>query len=393
VQILSATRLLALGILGATLICQIDVCEAACPENRADCNFTILTAEFQSPDDSRLGANVALALQHQIFKLFLFSIPHEGGDYCCLPGDTLALRGATLAEPSHSAAERYARSNQPSSLVLWGKAWPWGEYVVVQPRLSVIGPPVGVRPRVRVCCENTRGFDRQRPFTQDGEWRIWEISTADAEGNTHALSIQRFPRDAYDLPQISMNADMVEEFQSPAGWPVHESKGGPVRPGIRTNTTIVALQHVGQWTRIKSPPGWIELPSVDAGAAIDFIGGIFHFMRGNWERARSSFETVAGGESASSGIRVDAALLLAATRYRLDSSCAGCDDAIAIAKAIDPYSRITAQYEMMASLARASIPEDYLMLRTRLEQQKSLFPPDDPFTKNALSFIGYVVPE
>jgi hypothetical protein len=373
----------------ALLCCLPGTGNASCPATRADCNFTIVTPEFESPAGGRMGANVALALQHQIFKTFRISIPRAGADdFCCMPRDTLAMLGPPLVEQSQLAAEQYARDHQPSSLVLWGKAWPWGEFVVVQPYLSIIGPPTGVDPGLKIWDGNYR----QRPFTADGQWRIWEISATDSAGNTHTLAINQFPREFYDLPQISLDARTVEQFQSLV-LVVYQAETGNAVTGARTSGSIEALRHGPKRTQISSPPGWIELPTVDAGRSIDFIGGIFHFMRGNWERAESSFEKVAKDELANSGIRVDAALLLAASRFRLDPGCAKCDEALAIATAINPYSIVTARFEMMAALAQANVASDYLPLRARLETQRSLHPPDDSFTKDAKSFMGSIAPE
>lgn len=362
-----------------------------CPAKREDCHFTVLTIPFESDDAGELGRNVSLAIQHQIFRKFLLSLPAEPEDICCLPNDTIAvLAWGQLSEQDHDEAIRRANEMGSTQLVLWGKAWPWRGYVVVQPYLSIVGPPRELDPQVRICCTNTPGIDRIRPFTEDGDWRIWEIVDSVANENPRRLFIDRFPRALYDLPQISLDANDVEQFQSLSGLPVYENDNGRVGrllDGVTTDSSIKALQHVREWTLIDEPRGWIKLPVVDAGQIVEFIGGLVHFFRGNWERARVSFEAVAEDETASSSVRVDAALLLAATEYRLDASCSGCQRAIDIARGINPYSATTARFELMARVARGGAANTAALLRAELKENPALFPPEDPFTQRALEFL------
>ncbi|MGW8369041.1 MAG: hypothetical protein ACWGPN_10220 [Gammaproteobacteria bacterium] len=197
------------------------------------------------------------------------------------------------------------------------------------------GPPQNLDPRVPICCTNTTGISRRRPFTRRGERRIWEIAANDAEGTPHALYLDQFPRSLYDLPQISLDAGDVEQFRSLFGLPVYENDRGRVdrlRDGVTTNSSIMALQRVRAWTPIDEPRGWIRLPVVDAGPIAEFIGRMVYFLRGNWERARASFEAVARNENTPSSVRMDAAMLLAATEFRLDPACGRCEEAIDVAR-------------------------------------------------------------
>jgi hypothetical protein len=367
-----------------------------CPTEREDCHFTVLTIPFESDDAGELGRNVSLTIQHQIFRNFLLSLPAKPEDICCLPNDTIAwLAWGQLSEQDHYEAIRRATETGSTQLVLWGKAWPWREFVVVQPYLSIVGPPRGLDPHVRICCTNTRGIDRIRPFTEDGAWRIWEIAEDDANGDARKLYIDRFPRELYDLPQISLDANDVEQFRSLAGLPVYANNNGRVGrllDGVTTDSSIKALQHVGEYSLIDEPRGWIKLPVVDAGQIVQFIGGLMHFLRGNWERARTSFEAVAQDETASSSVRVDAALLLAATEYRLDASCGGCRRAINIAKDINPYSATTARFELMARIAQGGAGNEAATLLVELTENRALYPPEDPFTQRAAEYLRETAP-
>ena len=259
---------------------------------------------------------------------------------------------------------------------------------VVQPYLSIVGPPKGIDPRVRVCCTNTTGLSRERPFSRAGQWRVWERHVEDATGATHTLSIDRFPSDAYELPQISLDARMVNAFSSLAGLPVHDAIGGRILQGVTTGNSIEALQHVRDWTLIREPRGWVRLPTVAAGPTVDFIGGLVNFMRGNWERAQSGFASVARNAAASSRLRVDAALLLAATQSRLDPKCAACAETVAIATSISPYSPVVARYELMAELVGAPSPAAAAAVLQRVVAHPARFPADDPFTRSAKAVLA-----
>ena len=375
------------AILAFVMFCTPSVSDADCPQDLDDCHFSVLTAEFESSTEGNLGANVALALQHQIFRTFLVSIPANPADICCFPRDTIAVLETALADQTRDEALRRGRLNRASTLVLWGSAWPWRDYVVVQPYLTVVGPPRGLNPMVEVCCTNTTGVNRRRPFTAEGSWNIWEISAEASNESTHSLSIERFPRTFYELPQISLDPEGVAKFRSLAGLAVYDDIGGQVIPGARTTNLVQADQHVGEWTRIADPNGWIRLPTVDAGPLIEFVGGLFHFFRGNWERAEPSLRSVMGDESAHSTLRVDAALLLAATLYRLDPACAECADVISIAESINPFSGVTARFKLMSDISAAVGPADYAELLKRLDDKKSLFPEADPFSQRARQFL------
>lgn len=370
------------------------------------CNFNVLVVPFESTDSHPvLGANVAQALQHQIFRQLLVNVPIVGsGTICCLPADTIVLgEQEPLFLQTHEAA--VARGLDvpegvrfgPSQLVVWGKAWLWRDRVVVQSFLSVLDPPSGLDPLVEIGGTdippniNAELLTRRRPFNNEGEWRLWEILLDADNSQSGSLYIDSFPSSLYGMPQISLDADDVEEFRSLDDLNLYAFTDGEFR-SISTRLdrpTIQAVEHRGEYTRVADPFDlWIRLPSVEVGVIDDFVGGVFHFLRGNWERASINFETVAADESAPSSVRVDASLLLAATRYRLDPACSNCPEAIALARAINPYSPIAAKFEFMTELAQALADEgDVLSLRERLEQEPALFDPQDRFTIDANRFL------
>ncbi len=88
-----------------------------------------------------------------------------------------------------------------------------------------------------------------------------------------------------------------------------------------------------------------------------------------------------------SGRRFDAALLFAATEYRLDAACGRCEQGIEIARRINPYSLTMARFDLMARLARGDTPG---LLLSEIAQNRALYPPNDPFTLRAVEYIGAI---
>jgi hypothetical protein len=363
----------------------------------------VLVPRFAWVGDGNLGYNVAFALNHEIFKTFSLSIParadgrFDQADTCCLPSTATAILDAAL--PQQSAATAIDRARRAGAeLVLWGEAWPYGNDVVVQSFLGVAAAPTGLPLSARL-----GEFEIDYPFDADGQWVAWEL---EAGGRT--IRILGLPSDAYELPPIVFDAQALANFASFQNMPVYDCGETPCpnaaatsrREVARTGSNLRALQHVREWTLIALPAGtrpagepsegWIELPILDAGEGMRYIGGLVHFMRGNWHRARIAFEAVAQDPGAVVGLRRDAALLLAATDYRLDASCGRCAEAIALAKTFNPHARATAQFEVTAALATALSSNDdavYRALLDRLASDAVLFPPNDPFTNDMTAVL------
>lgn len=363
-------------------------------DNLSACHFLVLIPAFDWHDPAQgpaLATNVALALTNQVFRNFRVNLTDtEGPGSCCLVSDAVAYQAERLQVQSHAEALR--RGREVSALtVLWGQSWPWRGRIVVQPYLSMVGPP-NLNPEIAIGNER-----RRRPFVRGdvGErWRIWDMTATGADGRSHSLSIDRFPRDTYDLPQISLDANAIKDLSSLANQPVFEddAKGLPSSNVLprRSGSSIKALQHYNDFVKIEDPRGWIKLPRVNAGATVDFIGAIVHFSRGNWERALTGFDAILKNPSAPSNLRLDSALLLAATSFR-KASCAMCADALARAKAINPYSTVVAQYDLMVGLAADSSAANRRSLRDWVATRPSLFPPEDDFTKRALKFLDGLI--
>jgi hypothetical protein len=359
-----------------------------------DPEFRVIVPRFASDGEGQLGFNVAFALNHEIFRDFNFSIPaREDGrfdqaDECCLRYGAVSILHGPLFSQTHKAADEFAKLNQ-AQLVLWGKAWPYGPDVVVQPFLTVANPPSGMERPADGAKQGISGggIILDVPFDDEGRWSLWQIDAERDAGPPARVRLLGFPGSRYEMSPIVFDEAKLKLFSSFDGMPVYKEKSESSRVEGRTGNKIVARQHApGGWSKIVEPAGWIRLPDLDAADTVDFVGGLVHFMRGNWKRARVDFEQVMNAEAAPTRVRLDAALLLAATLYRLDPDCSGCEEPIGFARDLNPYSRITARYSFMASLARARNSGDAALwqdVRTRLERIASYSPEDDPFLRDA----------
>ena len=318
-------------------------------QSRRAPEFRVLVPRFESEAGPDLGYNVAFALNHEIFRTFKQSIPkrpdgrYDPDDQCCLRYKAVSYLGDPIPEQTHAAA-RHAAGQTAAQLVVWGKAWNYGRDVVVQPFLTIASPPEGMTTSVRVGT-----FGAVHPFGAKGRWQIWPAAPGEA-----AEPIEEFPSTAYELPPIVFDSSVLQSFRSFEGMPVYEEKDTKSDVVGRTGTRLEADRHEGEWTRITSPRGWIRMPDLRAGATVSFVDGLVNFMRANWPRARIAFSQVMETSDAPTQVRIDAALLLAATLARLDPACGGCDDAIRFAERFNPYSQLTQEYRSRADLALAS---------------------------------------
>jgi len=351
--------------------------------------FRVLVPQFATEEEAQLGYSVSFALVHEIFRTFDRSTPfHDDGrfdpnnpDECCLPKNTIAILDPSLSKQAYSRSFARAKFKQ-AQIVLWGKAWPYGKDVVVQPFLTIARPPQRL-------AGPPESMVRSMESTAQNQWQwlLWQITAEEEDGSSATVSLTEFPSSRYEMSPIVFDATKLELFDSFDGLQVYKEKSTASKKAGKTENKMNAIEHApGGWTKITQPPGWIQLPDLDAADTVEYIGGLVHFMRGNWKRARISFEKVRSDREAPTQVRRDAALLLAASQYRLDDTCAKCEEPMKFAEGLNPYSETTAKYFFMASLAAARSSSDagvWQGVVDRLDRVRSLVPEDDDFVKNA----------
>ena len=285
--------------------------------------------------------------------------------------------------PKQAFSRSFARAkNRQAQLVLWGKAWPYGKDVVVQPFLTIARPPQRLAEPPESMVHSMESTDQNQ-----WQWLLWQITAEGEDGSSATVSLNEFPSPRYEMSPIVFDSAKLKLFESFEGLQVYEEKSKASEKVGKTGNKMNATEHApGGWTKITQPPGWIQLPDLDAADTVEYIGGLVHFMRGNWKRARISFEKVRSDREAPTQVRRDAALLLAASQYRLDDTCAKCEEPLKFAEGLNPYSETTAKYLFMASLAAARSSNDagvWQGVVERLDRVRSLVPEDDEFVKNA----------
>lgn len=350
--------------------------------------FRVLVPQFATEAEAQLGYSVSFALVHEIFRTFNRSTPfHDDGrfdpdkDICCLPKNTVAILDSSLSKQAYSRSFARAKNKQ-AQIVLWGKAWPYGKDVVVQPFMTIARPPqrLAEPPKSMVLRKVNTGQNQW-------QWLLWQITAVGEDGSSATVSLTEFPSRRYEMSPIVFDAAKLELFDSFDGLQVYKEKSTASKKAGKTGNKMNATEHApGGWTKITQPEGWIQLPDLDAADTVEYIGGLVHFMRGNWKRARISFEKVRVDRDAPTQVRRDAALLLAASQYRLDDTCAKCGEPLKFAEGLNPYSETTAKYLFMASLAAARSSNDagvWQGVVERLDRVRSLAPEDDDFVKNA----------
>lgn len=350
--------------------------------------FRVLVPQFEAEAEAQLGYSVTFALVHEIFRTFNRSIPfHDDGrfdrdnDECCLPKNTVAIFDPALPKQAFSRSFARAKFKQ-AQLVLWGRAWPYGKDVVVQPFLTVAHPPQRLAEPPESMVRRIEGTGQNQ-----WQWLIWQITAEGEDGSSATVSLAKFPSSRYEMSPIVLDAAKLKLFDSFEGLQVYKEKSTASAKQGKTGNKMTATEHApGGWTKISQPEGWIRLPDLDAADTVEYIGGLVHFMRGNWKRARISFEKVRNNREAPTQVRRDAALLLAASQYRIDETCAKCEEPMKFAEGLNPYSATTAKYFFMASLAAARTSNDAGVWQDavdRLDRVRSLAPEDDIFIENA----------
>lgn len=207
---------------------------------------------------------------------------------------------------SHHEAERAARERaNPPQLVLWGTVLDYGEWVVVQPRLTVVPDTEVASPGGRLCNR-----------TQVEVWRAGSRRVIAAGlGPTVGL-----PRLSYAFEPLTLGADVVARYGEPSGLRMYRrrSKGGRlsgdmgpmgdrVRALLQTSRSLQVL--AGGRT------GWIDISGLGAQSeAVDFVGGLARLMRGDFRRAEAPLARVARSANSPADLRVHALLLQALAR-------------------------------------------------------------------------------
>jgi hypothetical protein len=307
--------------------------------------------------DGALGLRAATVLNLQIWNT-LRSAPTPNPEHITFGSGLVIWAPSPLRVASHDSAEAAGRA-EGADMVLWGKAWRYGDGVAVQAYLTLV--------------------DAVRDTAS--RW----VTRVTREGGPVSLSVG-VPRERYEFAPIVLESAMVESLESPAGLVIVAAKGsnqvlGPVGPDFR------AWTHDRDWTEIQSGVirGWIHVQQLSRrpSEVAEFVGGIIRLQRQDWVGAAQLFEHVIANPDAPPSVRVDANLMLALARSHYGGDRLG---PIRKAYELNPHDVVTTKYECMEYVARLAVTSDATtvtqlrrQLNRILDERRYLYSPQDPW--------------
>jgi len=362
-----------LGLLAAGWLVIAEPARAQ-PDTPAPCTargVRVMVVPFAEPtgrgDDLRLsavGRNVSAVLTLQV----LLRLRAGRG-----LGQGTAVWEPRIREPitSHRAAAEVARGRaHPPQLVLWGTVSTFGEWLVIQPRLTVV-PDTQLLARSELCT-------RERTEV----WRAPKIPSG-LEGLSLGL-----PSLAYDFDPISLPRAVTDRFADPAGLTLYRAyrRGRLSLPMGKMGAELRALEQGKTAVKVRADGrvGWIETTGLSGGnAMLELVDGLIRIMRGDFVRATAPLARVSGDEATALAIRVDALLLQGLAWAHYGKPRRGVLDAAA---ALDPHGVEVARAQIVGRVAewwakaagrgpRPALPAE---LAAFIEARSYLFAPDDP---------------
>lgn len=224
--------------------------------------ITLYVPAFGGPES--LGNNVATILNLQVWET-LRKAPYPNPKNISF-GDGLILWDDKPLPSQAPSAAVLAAHNYGADLVLWGKAWHYGNGVVVQAYLTI------------------PAADRRS---------IWEVMLPGAD-NDMRVSID-LPPLQYEFHPIVLTRAIVDNYSSPSALKLYASPKSTDVTGFVGNA-FTALEQDGSFARVESngAQGWLHLPSLSANRSevVDFIGGIIRVLRADWDGAQRLFQDV-----------------------------------------------------------------------------------------------------
>lgn len=330
---------------------------------------TLYMPAFEGPD--ALGKNVATILNLEIWQT-LRKAPTPNPNKLNFGRGLVVWDTQTLPEPNFRAAEEFSRAGITISseervypqLVLWGKARPFGDGVVVESFLTI--PP---------------------SFAPSAVTRDHWVITIPLRGSAMTI-VADLPRRRYEFSAIGLDNNLVQRYTAPNALTIYDPQTGK-KPIGTVGLKFEAREHRGTSVVVESKGivGLVHLPGLSRNEVVDFVGGIVRMFRGDWHGAIGLFKRVLRNPSTPSSLKVDALLyqVFAKSKAGLDP-----EDEIKQVHVLAPYSRSKVVYSVMARLERLSRvletrefdPTDRPLIdhiQNELTQNQALFSPDDPW--------------
>jgi hypothetical protein len=235
----------------------------------------------------------------------------------------------TAGIDSHESAEAVARkANIGAQLVLWGKAYEFGDGVVVQLNLTL--------PRYH-------DFRERTP-------EIWRFAWREGDGTLEA----DLPSRRYSFEPIVLERAVVERYSRPDAIALYSQAEGGTEVG-RLGGRFLALRSGRDAVFVRPAQGregWVQLPELAANRSevVDFVSAMVRIYRADWDGARELLARVVESAAAPTALRLDAALL--STRAGLLAGMPPSAMVVEMERAVSvsPHARRGVLYEAMARI-------------------------------------------
>jgi hypothetical protein len=319
-----------------------------------------------------LGVNAATVINLQIWQT-LRRAPTPNPKKLNFGRALILWDNKPLPEQSHIAAEHLAEEfSVLAQMVLWGKAYAYGEGVVVQTNLSI---PL---------------YNDFRKHKNE----IWKISFG---GSSIEVDI---PRRRFEMSSISLRPETIEKYSVPDALKIHRDRHGDEAIGVIGNE-FTALQFEHDLAKVESNGivGWVRLPELGKkrSEVVDLVGGIIRIFRGDWDGAAEYMKRVVDKDNTKTPLKIDAYLYWG---MALEKSGQPGINKIKQAYLLNPYSQTTVQYMIMSYLSslkrmrsNSGSKDQKKEIMTQIQRVISinayLFPPNDPWIGQVLMMIGH----
>jgi hypothetical protein len=318
--------------------------------------------------EGALGRNVATILNLQLWHTFRrYPWPNNPQNHD-FGQATIIWSDKSLDSPRHDSAIQKAKQiNILAQIVLWGKAYLYGDGIVVQTNLSL-------------------------PEYDDFRERRLEVWRIDVDNQSLAVDI---PRRRFEFSSIILSPDFVANYSVPTALKIYPQRRGGEPIGA-VGDKFVGLQAEPDLAKVRSGSvtGWVRLPqfSKNKTEVIDMTAAIVRIYRGDWEGAITALNRVIDNSAVRSHVRLDTYLYRGMAKERLGES--GRED-FEQAYAISPYAKVTVQYLIMSDIARLARvradSDEANRLRERIREtevrHRYLFSPQDPWLDQLDRFL------
>lgn len=333
--------------------------------------ITLFIPAFSGPE--ALGRNVATVLNLRIWHTFRRKPWPHNPDNLDFGRGLIIWDSKPLKKQSHNAAEDMAKNLRIlAQLVLWGKAYPYGDGVVVQSNLSI------------------PSYNDYR----ETKLELWSVSF---RGRTVEVDI---PRRRLEMASIVLKRNIIQQYSLPSALKIYKNRvdGEPIGT---VGDSYIGIQFESGFAKVisGSTEGWVRLPRLGERPTevVDFVAGVVRIFRGDWQGAISSMRRVIDNPSTRTPLKIDAYLYWGMALEREGKSGF---PMIQRAYHLNPYSLSTIKYMIMSKLSAlvrlANLPnsEEKRSIVARevdriIADHRYLFPQKDPWLRKVLELVQH----